>query len=45
MTLGEFYMVEAKQTGAAYGAPDTVRCPGWSAPRTGRSREFSVLVH
>jgi hypothetical protein len=45
MTLGEFYMVGAKQIGAACGAPDTVRCPGWSTSWIGCSRVFSALLH
>jgi hypothetical protein len=45
--LGNSTWLEQNRSGAAYGAPDivrcasnTVRCPGWSTPRTGRSRVF-----
>jgi hypothetical protein len=44
--VGELYKVWSKtEIGATSGAPDTVRGPGRSTSRTGRSRDFSESIH
>jgi hypothetical protein len=40
MTVGDSTSLEQNRLAAASGAPDSVRCPGWSTSQTGRFRVF-----